>query len=123
MARKHTQQMNQVERALIHGYLRSGKRDYHATTSHFRDRASERVFSLPDAEKAIRTGLVVEVHNDRAPSVRALVRDSKGTCVIVELQTGLIISVYYNDPDDKHETLNWAPYRWTQDIIALVKGL
>jgi hypothetical protein len=123
MARKHIQQMNQLERAFIHGYLRSPKRDYHATTSHFRDRASERVFSVQDAVNALRNGLVVEVHNDRAPSLRALVRDSKGTCVIVELQTGLIISVYYNSPDDKHETLNWAPYRWTQDIVALVKGL
>ncbi len=123
MARKHIQQMNQMERAFIHGYLRSGKRDYHAVTSHFRDRATQRVFTLADAEAAIRGGLVVEVHNDRAPSVRALVRDQKGTCVIVELQTGLIISVYYNDPEDKHETLNWAPYRWTQDIVALVKSL
>jgi len=123
MARKHIQQMNQLERAFIHGYLRSGKRDYHATTSHFRDRASERVFSVQDAVDALRNGLVVEVHNDRNPSLRALVRDSKGTCVVVELQTDLIISVYYNDPEDKHETLNWAPYRWTQDIVALVKGL
>lgn len=123
MARKHFQQMTQVERAFIHGFLRSPKRDYHATTSHFRDRATQRVFSQADAENALRNGLVVEVHNNHAPSVRALVRDSKGTCVVVELQTDLILTVYYNDPEDKHETLNWAPYRWTQDIVALVKSL
>ncbi len=123
MARKHIQQMSKLESAFIHGWLRSSKREYHATVSHFRDRASERSFSVADAEAAIRNGLVVEVHNDRAPSLRALVRDSKGTCVIVELQTCLIISVYYNDPEDKHETLNWAPYRWTQYIVALVKSL
>ena len=123
MARKHIQQMNQLERAFIHGFLRSPRRDYHATTSHFRDRATERVFTVADAERALRTGVIVEVHNNAAPSIRALVRDSKGTCVVVELQTDLILTVYYNDPNDKHETLNWAPYRWTQDIVALVKGL
>jgi hypothetical protein len=123
MARKHIQQMNQLERAFIHGYLRSPRRDYHATVNHFQDRASERSFSVQQAVDALRNGLVVEVHNDRAPSLRALVRDKKGTCVVVELNTDMILTVYYNDPEDKHETLNWAPYRWTQDIVALVKSL
>src|SRR6267142_1794924 len=103
MARKHIQQMSKLESAFIHGFLRSPKRDYHATVNHFQDRAGERSFSVQQAVDALRNGLVVEVHNDRAPSVRALVRDSKGTCVVVELQTDLILTVYYNDPEDKHE--------------------
>jgi len=122
MARKHIQQMSKAESAFIHGWLRSSKREY-TGTAHYTDRASERHFTFQDVVQAVRTGLVVEVHNDKALALRAVVRDSKGTCVVVELTSQRIISVYYNDPEDKHDTINWAPYRWNQDIVELVKSL
>jgi exonuclease III len=124
MSRKHIQQMNGLERSFIHGYIRTqaltGKVN---GVGHFEDRASERHFTLADAVSTLRSGLVVEVHNDKQPSLRALVRDSKGTCVVVELQSMRVITVYYNDPEDKHETLNWNLYRWNQDIMELVKSI
>lgn len=123
MARKHISQMSPLESVYIHGWLRSGKRTFTAATDHFYHRASERTFTFAEAVEAVRKGKVVEVHNDKAPSVRALVRDLKGTCVVVDLTASVIVSVYYNSPDDKHDTLNWNLYRWTQDIVALVKSL
>lgn len=123
MARKHITQMKPLESAFIHGYLRSDKRTFTSGAAHFYHRASERTFTFAEAVQAIRTGKVVEVHNDKAPSVRTLVRDSKGTCVVLDLTGGVIVTVYYNDPEDKHDTLNWNLYRWDVDIVKLVKSL
>ena len=121
MARKHIQQMNSTEKAFVHGYIRKNA-DLAFGIAHFYDRATDRHFSLTDAISALKSGLVVEVHNDKAPSVRALVRDQKGTCAVVELGTMQVVTVYYNDPADQHETLNWAPYRWSVDLVQVIKS-
>lgn len=122
MSRKHITQMRGDEKAFIHGYLRTQVGRLSSGVQHFYDRATERHFSLEDAISAVRCGLVVEVHDDKKPSVRALVRDQKGTCVVVELGSLRIITVYYNDPADQHDTLNWNLYRWTVDVVELVKS-
>jgi len=123
MARKHITQTTKEERAFIHGFIRAHANQVQAATSHFYDRATERTFTMEDAVTAIRGGLVVEVHNDRPGDVRALVRNQKGTCVVLSLVRLTVVTVYYNDPADQHETLNWNAYRWNQDLVALVKSL
>jgi hypothetical protein len=123
MARKHIKQMNKQEVAFVHGFIRSANFSVWSGKAHFYDRASERSFTLADAQSAVKGGLVVEVHNDKAPDVRVLVRNQAGTCAVVSLQSREVITVYYNAPSDGHETLNWGAYRWAQDVVALVKSL
>lgn len=120
--RKHTQQMSPAERGFIHGYIRANVTRV-TGAPHFYDRASDRHFTFVEALDAVRGGLVVEIHNNRAPEIRVLLRNQKGTCAVLNLQSWDIVTVYYNDPEDKHETLDWSPYRWTQDVVALVKNL
>ena len=122
MARKHITQCNPTERAFIHGYIRSNVHKVNGG-NHFYDRASERSFTLDDARATIRGGIVVEVHNERKPDIRALVRHSSGMCAVVSLRTWEVITVYYNAPSDNHDTLNHNLYRWPQDITQLVKTL
>jgi len=124
MSRKHIQQMNKTEKAFVHGYIRKHAAEaLNGGVQHFYDRATERHFVIEDAVEALQGGLVVEVHDDRKPSVRALVRSQKGTCVVVELQSMRVITVYYNDPSDTHDTLNWNLYRWSTDLVEVVKSL
>ena len=123
MARKHIKQMNREEVGFIHGFIRSAAFTVWSAKPHFYDRANERSFTLADAQAAVKGGLVVEVHNDRAPDVRVLVRNKLGTCAVVSLLTREIITVYYNAPTDGHETLNWGAYRWQQNVAALVKEI
>ncbi len=124
MARKHISQLNQTEKAFVHGFIRQNAgQALNNSSLHFEDRAAQRHFCIEDAVDALRGGLVVEVHNDAKADVRALVRNAIGTCVVVSLLTFRVITVYYNDPADKHDTLNWNAYRWNQDVVALVKGL
>jgi hypothetical protein len=122
MSRKHTKQMTGTEKAFVHGFIRANVARV-TGQAHFYNRASERTFTLDEAIQTVRGGLVVEVHDDRKPDVRAVVRSQNGTCVVLSLTTWEVITVYYNDPNDTHDTLNWNAYRWSQDLVSLVKGL
>jgi hypothetical protein len=72
---------------------------------------------------AVIDGTLIEVHNEKEPDIRALMRDDKGTCVVVSLVSGDIITVYYNDPEDKHYTLNKGQYRWNVDLLDVLRGI
>lgn len=124
MARKHIKQMSKEEIAFVHGFLR-GHASKLSTRGqvHFYDRAAERKFTADDAKAAAAQGLVVEIHNDKSPDVRVLVRNKQGTCVVVSLVHLEIVTVYYNAPTDKHETLNWGAYRWNENVVNLIKSL
>ena len=124
MARKHFTQFTETERAFAYGFIRHHVADIGGARSHFYDRASERTFTLGDAIAAIRTGKVIEIHNDRG-EWRALLRDSLGTCCVLSLETLQVVTVYYNAPDDLHPTLNHALYHGGNqvDIVATVKIL
>ncbi len=122
MARKHIKQMNKEEIAFVHGFLRASVARL-TGQGHFYDRAAERHFTLAEAKLAAAQGTVIEIHNDRAPDVRVLVSNKLGICAVVSLVTFEIITVYYNAPEDGHETLNWGAYRWQQDAVSLVKDL
>ena len=82
--RKHISQFSPDEIAFAHGYIRRHAAHVHSARFHFTDRASERVFTVADAREALACGKVVEVHND-AKEWRALVRNAKGTCVVISL--------------------------------------
>ena len=121
--RKHIQQTTRDEKAFIHGFIRANADKAWSCNGHFSDRATERAFTLDDAKACVKGGLVVEVHNDKNPDVRALLRNSVGTCVVVSLKSWEIITVYYNDPTDEHHSLNWNAYRWPVNLVSLVKDL
>lgn len=121
MARKHISQMSALEKSFVHGDIRKNA-DRLTACGHFYDRATERMFTLAEAQDTVRKGLVVEVHNDRA-EIRVLVRDKSGVCVVVALDTLEVVTVYCNAPSDQHETLNWNAYRWNVDLVSVIKSL
>ena len=122
--RKHISQFNVDEMAFAHGFIRAHAAQTHAAKFHFMDRASERVFTLADAREALACGRVVEVHNERK-EWRALVRDRKGTCVVLSLESWDVITVYYNNPADGHFTLDKGLYASGRmlDVVQVVKSL
>ena len=122
--RKHISQFNADEMAFAHGFIRRHADSVKSAAAHFTDRATERVFTLADAQAAIAEGRVVEIHNERK-EWRALVRDRKGTCVVFSLETWDVITVYYNNPSDGHFTLDKGLYASGKmmDVVQVVKSL
>ena len=124
MARKHIHQMTSDEKAFVVGFTRKHVApSVSSARQHFYDRASERHFSFEEARAVLATGSLVEVHNNAAPEIRTLFRSQSGTCVVVSLSTLSIVTVYYNAPDDTHQTLDYNAYRWSVNLVDVIKSL
>lgn len=123
MARKHVLQMSDLERDCVNAFIHVNVHRVTARCAHYEDKAKERSFTKSQALEAVKSGYVIEVHNNKAPDIRAVVRDKEGTCVVVSLKQWSVVTVYYNAPDDHHETLDFSKYRWEQDLTALIRGL
>jgi hypothetical protein len=121
MARKHYTQMSTAEFEQVMAYVKG--LSLRASKLHYHDRSKERSFTDTQAKMAVIDGTLIEVHNEKEPDIRALMRDDKGTCVVVSLVSGDIITVYYNDPEDKHYTLNKGQYRWNVDLLDVLRGI
>lgn len=123
MSKKHFSQMSPRERQAVTAYV--SKLPVKTIRSHYVDRATERSFTAQEVRDAITTGDVIEVHNDIPGDLRALVRDDKGTCVVISLVSGEVITVFYNHPTDTHDTIDMGKYRWQVDLereIAKLKA-
>src|SRR5271156_1110571 len=121
MSKKHFTQMSNREREKVLAYI--SKLPIKTTRSHYIDRATERSFTSQEVRDAILTGDLVEVHDDNKPDIRALLRDDNGTCVVLSLVTGEVITVFYNSPTDTHQTLDWGKYRWQEDLTRIINQL
>jgi|SRR5271157_835274 len=123
MSKKHFSQMSPRERQTVAAYV--SKLPIKTRLSHYVDRATERSFTAQEVKDAVTTGDVIEVHDDAKPDLRALVRDDNGTCVVISLVTGDVITVFYNHPTDTHDTIDMGKYRWQVDLsreLAKLKG-
>ena len=123
--RKHYTQMSAVEVGTLVGFVRAHQNTL-IGSSHYYDRVSERSFTYEQAVNAIGAGKPIEV-NKTGNDVRALFRrqsgPNAGTCAVISLKSWDIITVYYNDPNDQHDTLNHNLYRWNVDVSRLVAQL
>lgn len=72
-----------------------------------KQRIKERAISIDKLFDVCREGELVEYHNDNGTR-RVLVRDQKGTCVVVDLDTRNIITVY--EDNDDHPNLQRDKY-------------
>ncbi len=113
--------MSPREREAVLGYI--SKLPIKTTRGHYLDRATDREFTAQEVRDAITTGDLIEVHDENKPDIRALVRDDLGTCVVISLVTGEVITVFYNHPTDKHDTLDWGKYRWQVDLTQEIARL
>ena len=125
MARKHLKQMNKEEIAFVHGFVRANAHRIWTGTGHFYDRASDRKVSIDEVQIAAKIGRVIELHDERKPDIRVMVRSKAGICAVISLLTWEAITCYYNAADDEHDTLNWNLYRAsaTLDVVKIIKSL
>ena len=62
-----------------------------------------------DVRETIRTGELVEYNTDFGTR-HILLRGESGVCAIVDLDLEEVATVYANDPEDNHRTLNRSRY-------------
>jgi hypothetical protein len=123
--RKHTKQMKQTEREALNTFIKQIA--VHVVSTHAAERMTQKDVSAREIELCLQYGEGIEIHND-AGTPRAVVRFQYGrpkvaVCVVVELLTGKIVTVWKNAGSDNHQTLNLFAYQWTVNVAILLAGL
>jgi hypothetical protein len=69
----------------------------------------QRSIDIGEVRETIRTGELVEYNTDFGTR-HILLRGESGVCAIVDLDLEEVATVYANDPEDNHRTLNRSRY-------------
>lgn len=110
MQRKHRKQMTKAEVMAVETLVTSVP----AWTSkaHYDVRSRERSVTRFEVYQTIAFGECIEAKDDN----RVVMRHHTGVCVVVEIPTRTVVTVWYNAPEDKHYTLDLSQYRWVVDL-------
>jgi hypothetical protein len=115
MQRKHRKQMSKQEVAAVESLVKSITS--WVSKSHYAVRSRERNVTRLEVYQAIAFGQCVEAKDDN----RVVMRHHTGVCVVVEIPTHTVVTVWYNDPQDQHWTLDLSQYRWVINLIEWSK--
>jgi len=69
----------------------------------------QRNINIEDVKETIRTGEMIEYNTDFGTR-HILLRGASGVCTVVDLDLEEVATVYANDPEDNHRTLNRSRY-------------
>lgn len=121
--RKHISQMSLEEVEFFTSFVR--KKEW-IMSGHIQQRMEERGGTLADILEVIGYGDLIEYHQRDGHS-RLLFRGTRAIhkwvpCVVVELLSNRIITIYWNHVDDHHRTIKMDIYDEELDIIAMFKG-
>jgi len=89
--------------------MREMKKIPFTITDYFKTRLAERGLSVKDIKNALTHGSLIEYHTLKGTR-RLLVRDDKGTCVVLDLDKKSVITTYFNRSGDNHSTLRKEEY-------------
>lgn len=123
--KKHLKQMSKPERSFLYGLIRN--ESFWMFTNYSIGRSIERIVSKSDVLSAIKKGSIVEYHNKDGEH-RILIRGTElvdrkyVVCVVVEPRQHKIVTVYVNEYNDNHATLDWRSYDSKIDIIQSMRG-
>jgi hypothetical protein len=120
--RKHETEMNEAEKAALTARIREIAETVIST--HAADRMTQKGVTAKEIEICLRYGNGIEIHNEQG-ELRAVVRHAYGRpkvaiCVVIGLETGLIVTTWKNAGSDNHKTLNTYAYGWKENVVSLL---
>ena len=128
--RKHRQQMTLREIAVIENLIHAQSK-WLVTGEHITRKMSDLRISWEDINFVLKTGIVVEVNKNRdlCAVFRANVPvidpetypGTRDICVVVNLPTRWVVTVWCNSITDLHSTLDLNNYRWRVNLIEELK--
>jgi hypothetical protein len=124
--RKHVIQMSRFETQAVEAFIQSVRGWQGLNNPHITGR--KEMWNVTDSEimSAIRNGEIIEVHNNNAPEVRAVVRADIGNraiCVTVSLTKQSVVTVWVNTTADNHSGLRLSEYKWGANLMAVIASL
>lgn len=121
--KKHVSQMEGREKRFLLNRLQAVK--HWKASKYMLDRMAERGGAMEKVLDVIRNGNLIEYHVRNGKS-RILMRgtriyDGDVFCVVFELTTKKLITMYFNCADDNHSTLKEEAYDESIDVIRRYK--
>lgn len=113
--------MSKAEVTACESFLHSS--DFAELSEHAVDRMSFYGIDRRMVTEALAKGQIIEVSKNRY-SIRGLTRysfGSKDLCVVFTFTDRTVVTAWWNDPDDYHAGLDLNQYRWTVDLVQLLK--
>lgn len=122
LIKKHINAFTANERALVQKKLQDIKST--EKCQHCIDRMQEKNISSEEMMRVFQSYEIIEYHQ-RNDSHRILIRGKKkekgrNICLVVELDTGNIITTYANHSMDNHKTLRYEEYDNSIDLIKIL---
>ncbi len=123
--RKHVVQMSRYEADSMTRFIQTVRGWQGLNQTHITDRKNK--WNVTDSEIliALRDGEIIEVHNNVAPEVRAVVRADIGMrsiCVTVSLTTKTVVTMWVNTTNDQHSTLRLEEYSWKVNLMQVLEA-
>jgi hypothetical protein len=124
--RKHRIQMSNFEADAVTTFIQSIRGWSGLNNPHLTERKAKWNVADHEIAAALREGEIIEVHNNNAPEIRAVVRADIGMrsiCVTVSLTNKSVVTMWVNTTNDNHFTLRTEEYKWVVNLRQLLAGL
>ncbi len=92
---------------------------------HVRARMIEKRISDAEIDATLRNGVAIEAHANNYPEIRFVLRHVFGTraiCVCAS-HRGNVATVWANNVNDHHKTLDASQYQWKEDLTRVFDTL
>ena len=126
MDRKHRSQMSPAEinftEKLVHGIT-----EWNFAVDHILDRMAQKHITKQDVLDTLKHGEVVEVNSRGRVVLRLRVKYNatmkRGTCVVVSIANKVLVTAWFNNERDHHDTLDRSEYNWNVNVIEYLRSI
>lgn len=118
--RKHRVQMSPDEISYAETLVHSIQPVVNPRNAHFVEEMQNDGIQLDDVIQTLRMGSIIEVNDLGRCLVRMLQGPKSGTCAVINIHNGHIVTAWKNNPRDNHKTLRLNEYRWDVNVAEFL---
>ena len=122
MEAKHRKQMSaeeiQYAETLVHSIDGWG-----LTNDHLLARMAQKGVSKKDVAITAKWGEVIEVKSNGRIVLRLMNGMRQGVVVVLSLSDRMVVTAWYNKPQDAHNTLDLSAYTWRVNVIEYLRSI
>jgi hypothetical protein len=120
--RKHRVQMSPDEISFAESFVRSLQPVVNPRNAHFVEEMQNDGLQLDDILLTLKMGDIIEVNDLGRCLVRMMSGPKSGTCAVINIYNGHIVTAWKNNPNDHHKTLRLSEYRWNVNVTEFLRG-
>ena len=97
--------------------------EWNLATDHVVGRMKQKGIKKDAIVNTLKYGDVIEVADNGRVTLRLMKGMANGTCVVVSLRDKVVVTCWYNNPKDRHATLDLSDYTMTADVVTFLRSI